>query len=61
MLRQTNADQAHFKSTKNQFFQALCNNLAERFSNTEILTASQVLDVKLLCRRNAWNERCLAT
>ena len=40
MLRQTNADQAHFKSTKNQFFQALCDNLVERFHNTEILTAA---------------------
>jgi len=51
MFRQTNADQAHFKSTKNQFSQALymCDNLVERFPNTKILTAAQALDVKLFC------------
>ena len=56
MLMPTDAVQAHFKSTKNQFFQALYNNLVERFPNTEILTAAQVLDVKLLCRRSAWKQ-----
>src|SRR6218665_2313234 len=64
MLRQTDAgaaDQAHFKSTKNKFVQALYNNLVERFSNTEILTAVQVLDVKLFCRRSPWNELCFST
>jgi len=40
MLRQTNADEAHFKS--NEFFQALYDNLVELFPNTEILTAVQV-------------------
>src|SRR6218665_258182 len=49
MLREINADQAHFKSTKNQFFKALYDNLVERFSNTKILTAAQALDVKLVC------------
>jgi len=44
MLRQTNANQAHLKSTKDEFFQALYDNLVERFPNTEILTAVQVLD-----------------
>jgi len=49
------------KSIKNQFFQALYNNLVERFPNTKILRAAQVLDVKLLCRRSTWNKLCLAT
>jgi len=49
MLRQTNADQSHFKSTKNKFFQALYDNLVERFPNTEILAAVQMLDAKLYC------------
>src|SRR6218665_1341703 len=48
MLRQTDADQAHFKSAKEQFFQALYDNLLERFPKTEILTAAQVLDVNML-------------
>jgi len=45
MLRQTDADQAHFKSTKEQFFQALYDNLVESFPKTEIFTAARVLDV----------------
>jgi len=35
--------------------------LVERFSNSEILTAAQVLDVKVLCGGSAWDELCLAT
>ena len=35
MLRQTDADQERFKSIKIQFFQALYNNLVERFPNAE--------------------------
>jgi len=51
MLRQTIADQAYFKSAKNEFFQALYDNLVERFHNTKILAAVQVLDMKLFCAR----------
>src|SRR6218665_1721554 len=53
MLRQIDADQSHVKSIKNQFFQALFTYLVECFSNTEILTAAQVLEVKLFCSRSA--------
>jgi len=57
MLRQTGADQAHFKYAKNQFVKALYmyDNLVERFPKSEIRTAGEVLDVKLFCRRIAWN------
>ena len=49
MLRQTNADQAHFKSIKKliPFFQALCDNLVKLLPSTEILAAAQVLNAKL--------------
>ena len=45
MLRKTVTEQAYFESTKYQFFKSLYDKLVERFPNTEILPAAQVLDV----------------
>jgi hypothetical protein len=52
-LRQTDADVRNFESTKNQFFQALIDNLVERFPCTDILAAAQVLDPHM------WPDDCL--
>ena len=55
LVWQIDADQSHVKSIKNQFFQALFTYLVECFSNTEILTAAQVLEVKLFLQQECFS------